>query len=83
MATAYAALVSLVQTIEHLQQHPRPPVSLDRQQVRSLQESVAALQEFLELYSHRLSQEYEDGLVVRIADVAHAAEDVIESHIVD
>ncbi|KAL0373068.1 UNVERIFIED_CONTAM: putative late blight resistance proteinR1C-3 [Sesamum calycinum] len=77
MATAYADLVSLVQTIEHLQQHPHPPVSLDRQQVLSLQESVAALQEFLELYSHRLSQEYEDGLVVRIADVAHAAEDKV------
>ncbi|KAL0310253.1 UNVERIFIED_CONTAM: putative late blight resistance proteinR1B-14 [Sesamum calycinum] len=83
MATAYAALVSLVQTIEHLQQHPRPPLSLDKQQVRSLQDNVAVLQEFLELYSHRLSQESEDGLVVRIADVAHAAEDVIESHIVD
>ncbi|KAL0319226.1 UNVERIFIED_CONTAM: putative late blight resistance proteinR1B-13 [Sesamum angustifolium] len=83
MATAYAALVSLAQTIEHLQQHPRPPLSLEKQQVRSLQDNVAVLQEFLELCSHRLTQEYEDGLVVRIADVAHAAEDVIESHIVD
>ncbi|KAL0310252.1 UNVERIFIED_CONTAM: putative late blight resistance proteinR1B-16 [Sesamum calycinum] len=83
MATAYAALVSLAQTIEHLQQHPRPPVSLDKQQVRSLQDNVAVLQEFLELCSHRLTQESEDGLVVRVADVAHAAEDVIECHVVD
>ncbi|KAL0354700.1 UNVERIFIED_CONTAM: putative late blight resistance proteinR1A-4 [Sesamum radiatum] len=83
-ATAYTALVSLAQTIDQIQQHPRPPLSLDKQQVRSLQDNVAVLQEFLELYSHRLiTQESEDGLVVHIADVAHAAEDVIESHIVD
>ncbi|KAL0352318.1 UNVERIFIED_CONTAM: putative late blight resistance proteinR1A-10 [Sesamum calycinum] len=84
MATAYTALVSLAQTIEQIQEHPRPPVSLDKQQFRSLQDNVVVLQEFLELYSHRLiSPEYEDGLVVRMADVAHAAEDVIESRIVD
>ncbi|KAL0300121.1 UNVERIFIED_CONTAM: putative late blight resistance proteinR1A-10 [Sesamum calycinum] len=40
MATAYADLVSLVQTIEHLQQHPRPPVSLDRQQMLLMPEDV-------------------------------------------
>ncbi|KAL0415068.1 UNVERIFIED_CONTAM: putative disease resistance RPP13-like protein 3 [Sesamum latifolium] len=83
MATAYAALVSLVQTIEQIQHHPRPPISLDKQQIQSLQEQVAFLQDFLELYSHRLTQEYEDGLVVRVADAAHAVEDVIENHIVD
>ncbi|KAL0441374.1 UNVERIFIED_CONTAM: putative late blight resistance proteinR1B-8 [Sesamum radiatum] len=84
MATAYAALVSLVHTIEQIQHHPRPPISLDKQQLQSLQEQVAFLQDFLELYSHRLIiQEYEGGLVIRIADAAHAAEDVIESHIVD
>ncbi|XP_020547935.1 putative late blight resistance protein homolog R1A-10 isoform X2 [Sesamum indicum] len=83
MATAYAALVSLVHTIEQIQHHPRPPVSLDENQVQSLQEKVAFLQDFLEDYSHRLSQEHGDGLMVRIADAAHAAEDVIESRIVD
>ncbi|KAK4427373.1 putative late blight resistance proteinR1B-12 [Sesamum alatum] len=83
MATAYAALVSLVQTTEQIQHHPRPPVSLDKEQVQSLQENVAFLQDFLELYSHRLSQEYEGGLVVRIAGAAHAAEDVTESRIAD
>ncbi|KAL0319416.1 UNVERIFIED_CONTAM: putative late blight resistance proteinR1A-10, partial [Sesamum angustifolium] len=84
MATAYAALVSLVHTIEQIQHHPRPPISLDKQQLQSLQEQVAFLQDSLELYSHRLIiQEYEGGLVIRIADAAHAAEDVIESHIVD
>ncbi|KAL0354698.1 UNVERIFIED_CONTAM: putative late blight resistance proteinR1A-10 [Sesamum radiatum] len=65
-----------------IQQHPRPPVSLDKQQVRSLQDNVAVLQEFLELLFDQPT-ESEDGLVVRIADVAYAAEDVIESHIVD
>ncbi|KAL0341861.1 UNVERIFIED_CONTAM: putative late blight resistance proteinR1C-3 [Sesamum calycinum] len=83
MAAAYAALVSLVHTIEQIQHHPRPPVSLDENQVQSLQEKVAFLQDFLEDYSHRLSQEHGDGLMVRIADAAHAAEDVIESRIVD
>ncbi|KAK4427369.1 putative late blight resistance proteinR1B-16 [Sesamum alatum] len=83
MATAYAALVSLMHVVEQIQHHPRPPVSLDKEQVQSLQENVAFLQDFLELYSHRLCQEYEGGLVVRIADAAHAAEDVIENHIVD
>ncbi|KAK4395087.1 putative late blight resistance proteinR1A-10 [Sesamum angolense] len=84
MATAYAALVSLMHIIEQIQHHPRPPVSLDKAQVQSLQENAAVLQDFLELYSHRLRQEYEeDGLMFRIADAAHAAEDVIENHIVD
>ncbi|KAL0319415.1 UNVERIFIED_CONTAM: putative late blight resistance proteinR1C-3 [Sesamum angustifolium] len=83
MAAAYAALVSLVHTIEQIQHHPRPPVLLDENQVQSLQEKVAFLQDFLEDYSHRLSQEHGDGLMVRIADAAHAAEDVIESRIVD
>ncbi|KAK4427374.1 putative late blight resistance proteinR1A-10 [Sesamum alatum] len=81
MAAAYAALVSLMHVIEKIQHHPRPPVSLDKEQVQSLQENVAVLQDFLELYSCRLSQE--GGLVVHIADAAHAAEDVIENHIVD
>ncbi|KAK4395090.1 putative late blight resistance proteinR1A-10 [Sesamum angolense] len=83
MATAYAALVSLMHILEQIQHHPRPPVSLDKEQVQSLQENVAVLQDFLELYSNRLSQEYEGGLVVRIAGAAHAAEDVIENHLVD
>ncbi|KAL0354516.1 UNVERIFIED_CONTAM: putative late blight resistance proteinR1B-14 [Sesamum radiatum] len=83
MAAAYAALVSLLHTIEQIQHHLRPPVWLDQNQVQSLQEKVAFLQDFLEDYSHRLSQEHGDDLMVRIADAAHAAEDVIESGIVD
>ncbi|KAL0441375.1 UNVERIFIED_CONTAM: putative late blight resistance proteinR1A-10 [Sesamum radiatum] len=83
MATAYAALVSLMHILEQIQCHPRPPVSLDIEQVQSLQENVAVLQDFLELHSNRLSQECEGGLVVRIAGAAHAAEDVIENHLVD
>ncbi|KAK4395088.1 Disease resistance protein RPP13 [Sesamum angolense] len=83
MATAYAALVSLMHIIEQIQHHPHPPVCLDKEQVQSLQENVAFLQDFLEYYHTLISQEYEDGLVVRIADAAHATEDVIENHIVD
>ncbi|KAL0341858.1 UNVERIFIED_CONTAM: Disease resistance protein RPP13 [Sesamum calycinum] len=83
MATAYAALVSLMHIIEQIQHHPHPPVCLDKEQVQSLQENVAFLQDFLECYHRLISKEYEDGLVVRIADAAHATEDVIENHIVD
>ncbi|KAL0441373.1 UNVERIFIED_CONTAM: putative late blight resistance proteinR1A-10 [Sesamum radiatum] len=81
---SFTVSVNLLLLLEQIQHHPRPPVSLDKAQVQSLQENAAVLQDFLELYSHRLRQEYEeDGLMFRIADAAHAAEDVIENHIVD
>ncbi|KAK6125043.1 hypothetical protein DH2020_041221 [Rehmannia glutinosa] len=74
---AYAALVSLRHIIEQLQHHPRPPISLHKLQVESLTERVTFLQDFLENYS------CVDALEGRIADAAYAAEDIIESHIVD
>lgn len=76
---AYGALVSLMHTIHQIQRHPQPPVSLDKIQLDSLTQKITFLQEFLEGYSHVGNNAVES----RIADAAYAAEDVIESHVVD
>ncbi|KAL6534634.1 hypothetical protein OROGR_013309 [Orobanche gracilis] len=83
---AYAALVSLMHTLEQIKHHPRPPISLDNTQVESLDQWSVFLQSCLEGYSHVVHMDDDDesdDLEMRIADVAYAAEDVIESHIVD
>ncbi|KAG8372160.1 hypothetical protein BUALT_Bualt12G0037600 [Buddleja alternifolia] len=72
---AYAALVSVMHTIDQIQLHPSPPISLDQKQVESLTENITFLQDFLEFYPHDLES--------RISDAAHSAEDLIESAIVD
>ncbi|GFQ03039.1 putative late blight resistance protein homolog r1b-23 [Phtheirospermum japonicum] len=75
---AYAALVSVMHIIETIQNHPRPPISFDKEQLHSLTQNITFLQQFFETHSID-----DDGLEGRIADAAYAAEDVIESHIVD
>ncbi|XP_047962159.1 putative late blight resistance protein homolog R1B-14 [Salvia hispanica] len=81
---AYAALVSVMQTIHQIEHHPSPPISMDKKQVESLTEIVMFLQEFLEGYKSPYADSDEaDPLEMRIADAVYAAEDVIESHIVD
>ncbi|KAL7115000.1 hypothetical protein ACP275_04G156300 [Erythranthe tilingii] len=83
---AYAALLSLKYTIERIQLHPRPPISFDQNQVLSLTDNLNFLQEFLEVYScggGSSSREAADVLESLIADAAHAAEDIIETRIVD
>ncbi|GFQ05990.1 putative late blight resistance protein homolog r1a-3 [Phtheirospermum japonicum] len=79
---AYAALVSLENLMEQIQIHTRRSISLHKEQIESLSEKVSFLQEFIEKYSHILSKEAEI-LETQIASAAYAAEDVIESHIVD
>ncbi|KAH6776855.1 hypothetical protein C2S51_008167 [Perilla frutescens var. frutescens] len=74
---AYAALVSVSHVIEQIQQHPRPPITVDQAQIQRLTQNVAFLQDFLECYSN-VNEELES----RIADAAYAAEDTIESAIV-
>ncbi|GFQ02744.1 putative late blight resistance protein homolog r1a-6 [Phtheirospermum japonicum] len=64
--------------IETIQNHPRPPISFNKEQLHSLTQNITLLQQFLETHSID-----DDGLEGRIADAAYAAEDVIESHIVD
>lgn len=81
---AYAALVSLTHVIDNLQLHPCPPISLHIKQVESLTEKICFLLDFVEVYNPHLGYTTEaDPLESRIADAAYAAEDVIESHIVD
>ncbi|XP_057801519.1 putative late blight resistance protein homolog R1C-3 isoform X2 [Salvia miltiorrhiza] len=81
---AYAALVSLMHIIDTIEHHHSPPVSIDKQQVESLTQIVTFLQEFLESYKSPVADGDEaDPLEMRIADAAHAVEDVVESHIVD
>ncbi|XP_057785050.1 putative late blight resistance protein homolog R1C-3 isoform X2 [Salvia miltiorrhiza] len=81
---AYAAIVSLMNTINQIEHHPSPPISIDKQQVESLTQIVTFLQEFLECYKSPVADGDEaDPLEMRIVDAAHAVEDVIESHIVN
>ncbi|XP_057801560.1 putative late blight resistance protein homolog R1B-23 isoform X1 [Salvia miltiorrhiza] len=81
---AYAALVSLMHIIDKIEHHHSPPVSIDKQQVESLTQILTFLQEFLESYKSPVADGDEaDPLEMRIADAAHAVEDVIESHIVN
>ncbi|EYU21836.1 hypothetical protein ABFS82_09G075500 [Erythranthe guttata] len=82
---AYAALLSLRHIIEQLQHHPRPPICLDQNQVQSLTDNLNFLQEFLEQgYPCVGSGKEAIGVFEsRIADAAHAAEDLIETRVVD
>ncbi|XP_047960025.1 uncharacterized protein LOC125205238 [Salvia hispanica] len=81
---AYAALLSLMQLIDDIQHHHSPPISLRQNQIQSLTENALFLQEFLKDYMPPVSDSDEvDPLEMRIADAAYAAEDAIESHIVD
>ncbi|XP_057780130.1 putative late blight resistance protein homolog R1A-10 [Salvia miltiorrhiza] len=65
---AYAALVSVMNIIEQMMSHPRLSTVFDKKQIESL--------------GGEGSREASD-LESQIASAAHAAEDVIESHIVD
>ncbi|XP_057801533.1 putative late blight resistance protein homolog R1B-23 [Salvia miltiorrhiza] len=81
---AYAALVSVMHIIDTIEHHHSPPISIDKQQVESLTQTVIFLQEFLEGYKSPVADGDEaDPLEMRIVDAAHAVEDVIESHIVN
>ncbi|KAL6568264.1 hypothetical protein OROHE_003948 [Orobanche hederae] len=81
---AYAAVVSLMHITHQLERHQSPPVSLDKQQVSSLTENLAFLQRFLEAYNSPIADTDEaDPLEMRIAEAIYAAEDAIESYIID
>ncbi|KAL8551056.1 hypothetical protein ACS0TY_000221 [Phlomoides rotata] len=79
---SYAAVLSLFHTLNNIKIHPRPPISLDPQQLQSLTQNLTFFQDFLERHSCT-GEEDDDILESRIAAVAYAAEDVIETHIVD
>ncbi|KAH6806676.1 hypothetical protein C2S51_031507 [Perilla frutescens var. frutescens] len=87
MATAYAALVSLLNNLDLIQNHPRHSFSFHNNQITSLREIIIFLIDFMQTnsYSHGGSKEIEAAeiLEAQIACAAHAAEDIIESHVVD
>ncbi|XP_047959854.1 putative late blight resistance protein homolog R1A-10 [Salvia hispanica] len=82
---AYGALISLMHLIDTLEKHPSPPIYIDITQVESLTQNVTFLLEFLDGYISPvvLDGHEADPLERRIADAVYAAEDVIESQIVD
>ncbi|KAL8529758.1 hypothetical protein ACS0TY_006986 [Phlomoides rotata] len=82
---AYAALVSLMNIMEQILNHPRLSTSFDNYQIQSLGEKLDFLLDFLENYdSHGcISEEKTEDLEGKIAIAAHKAEDAIESHVVD
>ncbi|KAK4437239.1 putative late blight resistance proteinR1B-8 [Sesamum alatum] len=79
---AYEALLSLSHVLENVQLPARrSQLHLDTQRLRSLQEKVEFLRDFLEFHSQRRSQEME-GLARQITVVADEAEDIIDFHVV-
>ncbi|KAL8547401.1 hypothetical protein ACS0TY_006940 [Phlomoides rotata] len=81
---AYAALVSLLNNMEQIRNHPRLSTSFDRKQMKSLLQRLDFLLDFIESYnSYGGRKEEAQDLEMQIASAAHAAEDVIESYIVD
>ncbi|XP_047960815.1 putative late blight resistance protein homolog R1B-16 [Salvia hispanica] len=84
---AYAALASLLNDIEHITTHPLISTSLEKYQIEieSLLKTADSLLHLIHAYHHGggvISKEAED-LERQIASAVHAAEDLIESHIVD
>ncbi|KAL7135235.1 hypothetical protein ABFS83_11G079800 [Erythranthe nasuta] len=80
---AYAALVSVLTIIDQIQNHPRLSISFDKNQIESLGEKVGFWLDFIETDTHGVIIEQAQVLERRIASAAYAAEDVIESHVVD
>ncbi|KAL8547394.1 hypothetical protein ACS0TY_006934 [Phlomoides rotata] len=81
---AYAALVSLSNNVDQIRNHPQFSTSFDKQQMESLLQRLEFLLDFVEsCNSYGDGKEEAQELEKQIASAAHAAEDVIESHIVD
>ncbi|KAL8056990.1 hypothetical protein ABFX02_04G154500 [Erythranthe guttata] len=80
---AYAALVSVLTIIDHIQNHPPLSISFDMDQLESLGEKVGFLLDFVQNDTHGVVSKQVEVLESQIASAAYAAEDVIESHVVD
>ncbi|KAK4414167.1 putative late blight resistance proteinR1B-16 [Sesamum alatum] len=83
---AYAAVVSLAQTLDQILNHHLYcyiPLFCEQQLFESLQEKLSFLQAFLEDYAQIGGETTVEELEGRIRDVAYRAEDIIESHISD
>ncbi|XP_073125212.1 putative late blight resistance protein homolog R1B-23 [Henckelia pumila] len=80
---AYASLLSLGHVLDQILQHPpRQRDVLDKAQIHSLLESITFLQDFLEDISLIRGDEIR-ALEEKIVSSAYAAEDIIESRVVD
>ncbi|KZV24872.1 hypothetical protein F511_14755 [Dorcoceras hygrometricum] len=80
---AYASLLSLGHILDQLLEHPpRQRDVFDRAQIDSLLEIITFLRDFLEDYSLIRGDEMQ-GLEGKIAGSAYAAEDIMESRVVD
>ncbi|KAH6758342.1 hypothetical protein C2S51_018577 [Perilla frutescens var. frutescens] len=74
---AYAALVSVMNTMEQIMNHPRLSTSFEDKQIESVRENVDFLLDFIQSYSsHRGSKEAQD-LESQIASAAYSAEDKV------
>ncbi|KAL8551054.1 hypothetical protein ACS0TY_000220 [Phlomoides rotata] len=71
---SYAAVLSLMNTLNQINKHPSPPISLDPEQLQSLTQNLTFFQDFLERHSSS-GEEDDDVLESRIAAAAYAAED--------
>ncbi|XP_057775430.1 putative late blight resistance protein homolog R1A-4 [Salvia miltiorrhiza] len=80
---AYAALASLLNTIEQMMTHPTLSTSFHNIQIQSLQEKATLLLDFIEIFNCGGVSEEAQHLESLIASAAHTAEDMIESHIVN
>ncbi|KAL7114780.1 hypothetical protein ACP275_04G142900 [Erythranthe tilingii] len=79
----YASLVSVLNIMDQIQNHPRLSICLHQKQAQSLCEKIDFLLDFIKSsHSHGGSKEVE-VLESQIARASYAAEDIIESHIVD
>ncbi|XP_057780113.1 putative late blight resistance protein homolog R1A-10 [Salvia miltiorrhiza] len=76
---AYAALVSLLNTVDNIQNHPHLSHCFLHKQIQTLTAKLDSLLAFVEKYTSQSHGELES----QIASASHAAEDAIESHIVD
>ena len=75
---AYATLVSLMNDLELIPNHPIHSFSFEIKQITSLSQIVNFLIHFLET-----SDSHRELLESRITSAAHKAHDVVESHVVD
>lgn len=65
---AYASLVSLLNIIDNIENHPRLSISLDKKQTESLCRKIDLLLEFIETDSHGVtSKEAQEVLESEIA----------------
>ncbi|KAL0354893.1 UNVERIFIED_CONTAM: putative late blight resistance proteinR1A-4 [Sesamum radiatum] len=85
-ATAYAAVVSLRRVVEDILHHPPQRILLHTQHFQSLLQKITSFQHFLQDYDAlplTSKSEAEDGVEGQLAKACYAAEDIIESFVLD